>query len=246
MKKILKWFLILALFLIIGLAIAGFLIHESKPNGNPSPEADAAAQKMMAAVDKAAWETTAIISWDFAGRQQYLWDKDRHFVKVMWGENTVLLHTKSVTGKAFTNGVEVTGDAGIKLVKMAWHHFCNDSFWLNAVVKVFDPGTSRSMVKTKDGVDAMMVNYATGGTTPGDSYAWILDKNGLPTSYKMWVSMIPIGGIEFTWEKWITLSTGAKIATLHKSAVFDLKIQDVKGAESMEAYGLKEDPFSKL
>jgi len=246
MKKILKWFLILLLLLVVVITIIGFVLNESKPEATPSPQADAVAQKMMAAVDKAAWDTTAILSWNFAGRQQYLWDKDRHFVKVMWGGNTVLLHTKSITGKAFTNGAEVTGDAGDELVKMAWRHFCNDSFWLNAVVKVFDPGTSRGMVKTKDGVEAMMVNYATGGTTPGDSYAWILDENGLPTSYKMWVSIIPIGGVEFTWEKWITLSTGAKIATLHKSAVFDLEIRDVKGATSLEAYGLQEDPFAGM
>jgi len=246
MKKILKWFLILFVLLIAILAIIGFILHESKPEATPSPEADNVAQKMMAAVNKAAWDTTAIISWDFAGRQQYLWDKDRHFVKVMWGENTVLLHTKSVTGKAFTNGVEVIGDAANGLVQQAWKHFCNDSFWLNAVVKAFDPGTTRSIVQTEDNEQAMMVNYSSGGVTPGDSYAWILDENGLPTSYKMWVGMIPIGGVAFTWENWKTLSTGAKVATLHKSAVFDLEIQDVKGAASLEAYGLAEDPFSDL
>lgn len=246
MKKFIKWFLIIGLVLVLVLTIIGFLLNESKPQGNASPKADAVAQKMMAAVDKAAWDTTAIISWDFAGRQQYLWDKDRHFVKVMWGENTVLLHTKSITGKAFKNGVEVTGDAANSAVQMAWRHFCNDSFWLNAVVKAFDPGTSRSMVKTKGGKEAMMVSYASGGVTPGDAYAWILDENGLPTSYKMWVNIIPIGGVEFTWEKWITLETGAKISTLHKSAVFDLEIRDVKGAASLEAYGLEEDPFAGM
>ena len=246
MKKFLKWFIILLVVLIAIVAIVGFLFHESKPEGKPSPQADAVAQKMMAAVDQAAWDTTAILSWDFAGRQQYLWDKERNFVKVMWGEHTVFLHTKSVTGKAFKNGVALSSDAANNAVQMAWRHFCNDSFWINAVVKAFDPGTSRSMVKTKDGKDAMMVSYASGGVTPGDAYAWILDENGLPTSYKMWVSIIPIGGVEFTWENWITLDTGAKISTLHKSAVFDLEMRDVKGAASLEAYGLTEDPFVML
>ncbi len=246
MKKFLKWFFILLVVLIGIIAIAGFLLSESKPEGKPSPKADAIAQKMMEAVDQAAWDTTAIISWDFAGRQQYLWGKERNFVKVMWGDNTVFLNTKSVTGKAFINEVALSGDEANNAVQMAWRHFCNDSFWLNAVVKAFDPGTSRSMVKTKDGKDAMMVSYASGGVTPGDAYAWILDKNGLPTSYKMWVSIIPIGGVEFTWEKWITLETGAKIATLHKSAVFDLEMRDVKGAASWEAYGFTEDPFVEL
>jgi len=246
MKKFLKWFLVIILFLLIVIVIIGFVLHEPKPTANESFQADQVANQMMAAVNKPAWDTTAIISWDFAGRQQYLWDKDRNFVKVTWGENIVLLHTKSLTGKSFVNGVEVTGDENHKLVRQAWKHFCNDSFWLNAVVKVFDPGTSRSMVETEDGVEAMMVTYSSGGVTPGDSYAWVVDENGLPTSYKMWVGMIPIGGVEFTWENWVTLSTGAKISTLHKSAVFDLKIQDLKGAASLAEFGLTKDPFEGL
>ena len=246
MKKFLKWLLIILLVLIIIVVVIGFVLHEPKPTANPSPQADQVATQMMTAVNKPAWDTTAIISWDFAGRQQYLWDKDRNFVKVTWGENEALLHTKSLTGKTFTNGVEATGEEHNKLIQMAWRHFCNDSFWLNPVIKVFDPGTSRSMVKTNNGVEAMMVNYTSGGVTPGDSYAWMLDEKGLPTSYKMWVNIIPIGGVEFTWENWITLDTGAKISTLHKSAVFDLEIRDVKGAVSLEAYGLTQDPFAGL
>lgn len=246
MKKFLKWFFILSVALIAILAIVGFVLHESKPKVQPSKFADEVALKMMEAVDKAAWDTTAILSWDFAGRQQYLWDKERNFVKVMWGENTVFLHTKSVTGKAFKNGEALTGDEADSSVKMAWRHFCNDSFWLNAVVKAFDPGTTRSLAKVKDGRGGVMVDYSSGGVTPGDAYLWIVDENAMPTSYKMWVSIIPIGGVEFTWENWITLDTGAKIATLHKSAVFDLEIRDVKGAASLEAYGLAEDPFALL
>lgn len=246
MKKFFKWFFIGLASLLLILTVLGIIAHESRPATSPSPEADALAQKMMTAVNKTAWDTTNIISWDFAGRQQYLWDKGRNFVKVMWGDNEVLLHTKSVTGKGFAKGVEATGEKANKLVSEAWKHFCNDSFWLNAVVKAFDPGTSRSIVQTDDEREAMMVSYETGGVTPGDAYAWILDDNGMPKSYKMWVGIIPIGGLEFTWEDWITLDTGAKIATLHKSKIFDLKLSDVKGAANLAAYGLTSDPFAAI
>ena len=243
MKKFLKWFVILLVVLMAILAIVGFFLNEPKPKGKPSKLADEITELMMAAVDKAAWDTTAIISWDFAGRQQYLWDKERNIVKVMWGENEVYLDTKTVTGRAFSNGKEVTTNS---LIQQAWKHFCNDSFWLNAVVKAFDPGTTRSLAKPKKGQGGIMVEYASGGVTPGDAYLWIVDENALPVSYKMWVSILPIGGVEFTWENWITLDTGAKIATLHKSAVFDLEIRDVKGAASLEAYGFEKDPFSLM
>jgi len=246
MKKFFKWFFIGLASLLLILTVLGIIAHESRPATSPSPEADALAQKMMAAVNKTAWDTTNIISWDFAGRQKYLWDKSRNYVKVMWSDNEVLLHTKSVTGKSFAKGVEVTGEKATKLVSQAWKHFCNDSFWLNAVVKAFDTGTSRSIVSTKDDRQAMMVSYDSGGVTPGDAYGWILDKNGLPKSWKMWVGIIPVGGLEFTWEDWITLDTGAKISTLHKSKIFNLKLSDVKGAASLAAYGLTSDPFAAI
>ncbi|MFK7774507.1 MAG: hypothetical protein AB8F94_20355 [Saprospiraceae bacterium] len=246
MKKFFKWFFIGLASLLLILTVLGIIAHESRPTTSPSPEADTLAQKMMTAVNKTAWDTTNIISWDFVGQHQFLWDKGRNYVKVMWSDNEVLLHTKSVTGKSFTKGVEVTGDKANKLVSKAWEYFCNDSFWLNAVVKAFDSGTSRSLVQTKDGRDAMMVSYETGGVTPGDAYAWILDENGIPKSWKMWVGVIPVGGLEFTWEDWITLDTGAKISTLHKSKIFDIKLKDVKGAASLAAYGLTEDPFAAI
>ena len=246
MKSFFKWFFIGLAGLILLLTIFGIIMHESKPVGTPNAAADTLAQKMMAAVNKPAWDTTAVLSWDFSGRQKYLWDKSRNFVKVMWGDNEVLLHTKSVTGKSYTDGKEVSGAKAEKLVKQAWKHFCNDSFWLNAVVKAFDPGTSRSIVTTEDDREAMMVTYESGGVTPGDAYAWILDENGLPKSWKMWVNIIPVGGLEFTWEDWITLDTGAKIATLHKSRIFDLKLTDVKGSASLAAHGLTTDPFAPI
>ena len=246
MKKFFKWFFIILAIIVLLLTIIGFMAHEPRPDSNPTSEADALAQKMKNAVDKTAWDTTNIISWDFAGRQQYIWDKDRNFVEVTWGKNKVLLHTKSVTGKAYKDGEEVSEEKNNDLVSQAWKHFCNDSFWLNAVVKAFDEGTSRSLITTEDGREALMVSYESGGVTPGDAYGWILDENGQPKSWKMWVGMIPIGGIEFTWEDWITLDTGAKVATMHKSRFFDLKLSDVKGSVSLEAHGLSEDPFVAL
>ncbi|MEZ4952350.1 MAG: hypothetical protein R2825_02080 [Saprospiraceae bacterium] len=37
------------------------------------------------------------------------------------------------------------------------------------------------------------MQYKTGGVTPSDSYVWLLDENGQPTAWKMWVSITSIG-----------------------------------------------------
>lgn len=244
-----KWFKRLGVFLlVIILLLAGlfFMNNDSKPIGKTGAEADALANKMLDAIDKTAWDLTTYIQWTFKGMHSFLWDKKRHFVKVNWGETEVLLNTKQVDGKAYVNGMEQTGEAATKLVKEAWGYFCNDSFWLNAPAKAFDIGTERSIVDLENGKQALMVSYSSGGVTPGDSYLWILDENGLPTSWKMWVKIIPLGGMEFTWEQWKTLSTGAKIAAFHTSSVLDLDISNLKAAVNLEGMGLTQDPFAAI
>jgi len=241
----LKWLgIIIGLFIL--LLVAGyFMVNEPLPKGEKGPAADALAQKMLTAVDKPAWDSTRYFQWNFAGRHDFLWDKEKHNVEIKWGEKKVLLNTKSVTGLAFENGTQLSGEAADKMVYEAWGYFCNDSFWLNAPVKAFDKGTERSIVKLEDGKEALMVSYTGGGVTPGDSYLWILDENGKPTSYKMWVSIIPIGGVEFTWEDWKAVEGGAQISTKHKG-VFEIPITNLKAGNDLEGMGLAADIFGAL
>ena len=245
-KKILKWVAIIIGVILLLLIIVGLIMNESKPSGQAGNEADALANKMLAAVDKQAWDSTRYVRWTFAGMHDYTWDKERHFVSVRWKDNEVLLHTKSVKGKAFVSGSEVTGEEADKLVQKAWEYFCNDSFWLNAPAKAFDPGTSRSLVTLDDGGTGVMVTYSSGGVTPGDSYLWILDENGLPTAWKMWVKIIPIGGVETSWEDWQTLSTGAKIATSHQSTGLNLQLTKIKGGMNWSDVDVEKDPFEGM
>ena len=246
MKRIGKF--LLGIFVIFALIIGALFLYfnETEPAGTISPDADIVAQKMMDAVNKTAWDTTGVIQWTFKGIHTFLWDKKRHLVKVTWDENEVLLNPNEISGKAFQNGRTLNETEGDKLVKEAWKHFCNDGFWLNAVVKVFDPGTTRSLVDLPDGKKALKVSYASGGVTPGDSYLWILDENFRPTSYKMWVGIIPIGGLEFTWDKWKTLSTGALISTFHDGGILKLDISNLKAAADIKDFGLEKDPFEKM
>jgi len=243
MKKVFKILGIILALLLVVLVILYFIFNKPLPQGKKGPEAEALAQKMMKAVNKDAWDSTHVLSWTFRGTNDYLWDKKRNFVQVKWGDNKVLLNTKQVIGKAYKGDQEVTGDTANKLVQKAWGFFCNDSWWFNAAVKANDVGTERSIVKLDDGSDGLLVTYSSGGTTPGDSYLWKLDENGLPKSYQMWVSIIPVGGVEFTWEDWMTLDEGAKISTMHRG-LLDIPITNVKGARDFSLW--KEDPFGSL
>ena len=247
--KILKWILGIILILAIGLFILVKIASEPMPQGTQGPAADALANKVLAAIDKPAWDTTGAVQWSFRNNN-YLWDKQRNLVKVSWEDNEVLVVLNETTGKAWKNGVELTGDKADKLVKAAWSSFCNDSFWLNAPAKVFDPGTKRSIVDLPNGNQGLLISYESGGTTPGDAYLWILDNQGLPTSYKMWVKIIPIGGTEASWEDYKTVATGAKLSTKHKlkilGAELDIPIANIKAGTNLNALGLADDPFKPI
>ena len=100
-----------------------------------------------------------------------------------------------------------------------------------APYKLFDPGVERRLVTLENGDDALLVTYTTGGSTPGDSYLWILDDNGKPKSFKMWTSILPLKGVEASWNDWITTKSGGQLPSCHHGLFFGLEMGEVKGTE---------------
>ena len=225
MKKLFK---ILGGLLLIGavvLAVFYYKNNESIPTGKKGPKADELATKMLKALNYEAYKNTRFIEWSFRGKRFYKWDKQENIVEVSWDENKVTLHTKE-PGKSIVliNGKEIEDK---ETLQKSIDYFNNDSFWLVAPYKVFDDGIERKLVNY-EGKEALLVTYTTGGSTPGDSYLWILDEKGRPTSYKMWVSIIPAGGMEATWNDWIITESGAVLPTKHEMSVGTLNMGNVK------------------
>lgn len=249
-QKVLKIFKILGIIIgiIMGVLIVLFLIfNEPLPEGEQGTEADALAEKVLVAINKPAWDSTGVVQWTFSDRHDFLWDKDRNWVQVKWSDYEVYVILDELTGVAFKNGKKVEGKKADKLVKKAWSFFANDSFWLNAPSKVFDKGTERRLVILNNGEKALLITYASGGVTPGDSYLWIIDDNGMPQFWKMWVKIIPIGGVTTSWQDWTTLETGAKIAQNHYiTDKMNVTITNLKAAKDLKTFGLDNDPFVVL
>lgn len=243
MKSFFKWTGIgLGGILLIGL-VAGLILNKPRPAGTTGPEADALAEKMLEAVDQAAWDSTRYVGWTFTGVHDYLWDREDDLVDVRWKNHRVVLHTPTQNGMAWTDGKPV--DDADKLIEKAWSYFANDSFWLLAFNKIFDPGTERAIVSQTEGTDALLVTYNSGGVTPGDSYLWILDDEGKPRAWRMWVKVLPIGGLTFTWENWQELSTGAQVALDHKNALVNVALTGVRGGDTLDDLGVQVNPFAE-
>jgi hypothetical protein len=222
---------------IIGIVLVGLVLvltglfaiyNEDLPQGGQPQAADALAYKMLKAVNHEAYKNTEVIQWTFAGQHHYQWFKQQKRVDVKWDNILVHLNLQHPDSSVvLKNDIEIKDESKSAIIQKAVDFFNNDSFWLVAPHKVFDPGTERKIVQLENGEQGLLVSYTSGGSTPGDSYLWMLDESGLPTVFKMWVSVIPLGGLEATWENWTKGETGALFPASHKMLFLTIALDDV-------------------
>lgn len=234
MKKFFKIIGILSLVLILASFVLYLAINKELPKGLQRKAADELATKMLNTLEENAFKNTEIIEWTFRGNHHYKWLKQEGIVYVNWGSNTVILNTqKPENSKVFIDDIAVENE---ELIAKATDYFNNDSFWIVAPYKVFDEGTERSIVN-ENGKELLLVTYTSGGSTPGDSYLWEIDENGFPIHFKMWVDILPIGGIGATWSNLSKTESGMYLPQTHTLSLFDLKIP----IENIKAYNPKAD-----
>ena len=230
LKKLFKILIFLILFVAIGFGVLYYLYNKPLPTGESGPEADALAYRMLDALHYKKFNNTKIIEWSFRGDNSYEWNREKAIVKVSWRDNVVELDLITPhSSTAYVNNKTVSYEAAQNLIENAQHYFNNDSFWLVAPYKVFDRGAERYLVDMEDGSEALLVTYRQGGDTPGDSYLWIIEPSGMPKSFRMWTKIIPIGGLEATWEGWIETESGALLPTNHKFGPMSISMGEVKG-----------------
>ncbi|MFT6167820.1 MAG: hypothetical protein ACJAV5_001074 [Vicingaceae bacterium] len=222
---------------VLGIVIVGLVLvltglfaiyNEDLPAGGQPEAADALANKMLKAVNHEAYKTTEVIEWTFVGQHHYQWFKQENRVDVKWDKTLVHLNLQHPDSSVvLKNNIEIKDESKSEIIQKAVDFFNNDSFWLVAPHKVFDPGTERKIVPLENGEQGLLVSYTSGGSTPGDSYLWILDESGLPKAFKMWVSVIPLGGLEATWDNWTKAENGALFPTNHKMLFLTIALDDV-------------------
>lgn len=235
-KKIIKIIAGIITFLTLpSLLLFGFIYfkyNEVLPTGTQGQQADALATKMLDALDYKAYQATNFIEWTFKKRHHYKWDKANDICTVFWKKYKVVLDLNTNSkSEVYIQDIKTEGSTAQALIVKALNYFNNDSFWLVAPYKVFDAGVERRLVKTKDNKDTLLVTYTSGGSTPGDSYLWLLDDSGKPNAFKMWTSILPINGLEASWRVWTTTKSGAQLPTFHKLLVLGLELDNVKGTE---------------
>jgi len=243
----LKYVLLVVVALVATLWLLVKVLSEPRPEGTVGPEADALARRLEAYSYPEGWRAMGAVKWTFADRHDLLWDRYRQLISVRFDDFHALRHVHTATGgRVFEHGREVTGDRRKDLLDKAYGIWANDSFWLNPLEKLFDEGVVRARVPLPDGGFGLLVSYQSGGVTPGDAYLWIPDEKGAPRAFKMWVSVIPIGGLEATWEGWETLATGARVSTFHRVGFKTLELTNIVAAKRLRDLTGDEDPFAVM
>ncbi|MCR9141306.1 MAG: hypothetical protein NXI24_03580 [bacterium] len=227
------------LLTVLGITLGGALIilltirlvvNQPLPEGASGPAAEALTDRIIAATNQQAWkENTAAVEFRFDRRgNEHFYDRRRDFVEVrLPGDEALRVqynHKNQNQFAAFAGDTPLEGEAAAEALREAikWH--VNDVFWLNPFGMLRAPGTTRKLVAER----ALLVSYESGGVTPGDSYLIITDENGRPERMQMWVSVIPIRGLEFTFEGWQEFGTGAVFSTIHNNNLSDVTLSDIK------------------
>ena len=223
--KILKVIGIALLSLILIITITSYFLSEELPEGQQGAEADKLAQKILEELNYEAFENTKVISWTFAGIHSYEWYKAENFVIVKSDDYKVKLDLNDYSNSEVISSKKSNDD---KLLKSSIKNFNNDSFWLIAPYKLMEDNVERRIVE-ENGDKGLLVTYTSGGSTPGDSYLWKVDENNKPESFKMWVSIIPVGGLEAKWKDWVETQSGMIVST--KKSVFGIPI-DITNLET--------------
>lgn len=212
-KKLLKYLTVVLLTVIAIGAVTYLVVNQPLPDGTVGLEAEELADDMLEALNKTAYDSVEYIEFGFRGVHSYKWDKQENKVLVSWEDQTIFLDlNRSVNS---FNLLELK----------AYKYFINDSFWLVAPFKVRDEGVTRSIVTLEDPSErGLLVTYASGGLTPGDSYLWIIDENGFPKAWKLWTSNVPIGGLKFTWDGWVNMDD-KWFSTIHESSILSVPLE---------------------
>ena len=138
-----------------------------------------------------AWHALPALRFEFGiereGQQQiaarHYWDKIGNRYRVEWpgaGDTTyvALFSAWPDSATVYAAGEPLTGVAAEEAIATAERRTINDTYWLLAPLKLFDPGVTRTYVPDSSDAthDAIRLSFDDVGMTPGDQYWLFIDK----------------------------------------------------------------------
>jgi len=160
-------------------------------------KADAVGHELIAAMGgMPAWEKARQFRFDFVvvkegkpvARFSHLWDRYTGDYRLSGTDKsgapyTVLFNVNTKAGKAFVNGRPAEADKQAQLLENAYGRFINDTYWLLAPWKIFDPGVRLAYDGEKPcpgggTCDVLKLSFDEVGLTPKDVYWMWVSRDG--------------------------------------------------------------------
>jgi hypothetical protein len=179
------------------LSIALMLLAGAATAGQRDPKADAVGRELIAAMGgETSWEKARQFQFDFVvvkegqpvARFSHAWDRYTGDYRVKGVDKagapyTVLFNVNTKQGRAWVNGVAVEGAEKEKRIEAAYGRFINDTYWLLAPWKIFDPGVNLAYDGEKPcpgggTCDVLKLSFQGVGLTPKDVYWLWITKDG--------------------------------------------------------------------
>jgi hypothetical protein len=161
------------------------------------PRADAIGKELIASLGgQSAWEKARQFQFDFVVEREgkrvasfsHAWDRYTGDYRLTGAEKTgapyvVYFNVQTRQGRAWVNGKPAEGEALDNLLKTAYQRFINDTYWLLAPWKIFDPGVHLAYEGEKpcpDGgaCDVLKLSFENVGLTPRDLYWLFVTRDG--------------------------------------------------------------------
>ncbi len=212
---------------VLGLLFVGliYLASDHKiPTGQTGPEAEALRDSIERSVNVDGFRRLGAVEFTFVREnRRHFYDIGRRLAEVRFKEYVVQYDLRTYKYRAEKNGVTLVGAEAATTFGLAQKFHVNDVFWLNPFAHLRSPGVQLEKI----GDQALLVRFPSGGVTPGDSYLIVTNTTGRPTHWKLWVSTLPIKGIEASFEKWETFPDDVQLSLHHHMVVADIDLADI-------------------
>lgn len=199
----------------LSIALPILLVLSSAQAQTQTPPAPAPAPPALSADDLArrAFDILAGPAWEKARYFSFTFNVDRDGKRVAsfpqkWDRFTgdysvsgtdqqgkkfvIVMNSNTKQGKAWEDGVELTGDKLNEKLTLGYRRFINDTYWLLMPLKMLDPGVHRTFEASRDDAcghtwDLLRLSFDQGvGLTPADVYwAWINRDTGIVDFWDM-------------------------------------------------------------
>jgi hypothetical protein len=205
-----------------GLLLALITLAARGPAALAEEKADALGHELIAALGgPAAWEKARQFQFDFIveregkalARFSHAWDRSTGDYRLTGTDKTgapfaVYFNVNTRQGAVFVNGMSVEGEPREGHLQNAYERFVNDTFWLLAPWKVFDPGVHRAYDGEKPcpegGVcDVLKLSFDGVGPTPRDVYwLWITREGRRMVQWKYVPNGVSEEPTTAAWKDW--------------------------------------------